>query len=210
MKRMINGWNSIIGKARPVMALQCSPFPNWINHLHFSKPKNASSYKRFRHGNRFGSGAIAILWPIPISWLEEVQSLDYWTVVVPKFGAWALRTPQTMGTQLTRGDQGIDKQKDNIYDSDKVALGKVAGSVFNEWIKPVGDTGMRAEDMPGALPQNATAMQRWLEQHKNRNRSIAIKLATRQHGELKRKWAESGRSPKPDVEVAEKKQKLTE
>jgi hypothetical protein len=65
------------------MALMRLESSCWWNHYHHGRVKSptARPYSRFRHGERFGEGATATAWPIPIYWLEQVQTKEYWEFI---------------------------------------------------------------------------------------------------------------------------------
>jgi len=83
---IVTRFNSTRDKIRPPLALRRSNWPNWKDHYQAGVIRRPRT-RRFRRPENFGAGSLKLIWPVSIFWLEEIQTKDFWTVAVTKFGS---------------------------------------------------------------------------------------------------------------------------
>jgi hypothetical protein len=83
---LVTRFNATRDRIRPPLALKRSNWPNWIDHFKDGVIRRPRT-RRFRRPGNFGAGTIRLMWTIPISWVEQMQSRDFWAVAVTKFGS---------------------------------------------------------------------------------------------------------------------------
>jgi hypothetical protein len=83
---LVARFNSTRDRIRPPLGLRRSNWPNWKDHFKDGVIRRPVT-RRFRRPDNFRAGSFRLMWTIPILWVEQMHSKDFWDVAVKKFGS---------------------------------------------------------------------------------------------------------------------------
>src|SRR4051812_41857633 len=81
-------------------------WPQWLNFT-LADLEGITSVRR-RRKELFDLGSTATIWPLHISFIENLLQYKYWTTIVDTFGLRGLQPPRITGRRFIRTGAGAD------------------------------------------------------------------------------------------------------